>query len=91
MARVGWCRAVSRREIRRTCYAAIRARALACAQRLARDGMQLGDRIATLAWNTERHLELWYGATGLGAIYHTVNPRLFEEQIVYTSIMRRTA
>ncbi len=45
--------------------------------------MQLGDRIATLAWNTERHLELWYGATGLGAIYHTVNPRLFEEQIVY--------
>ncbi len=70
-------------EIRRTCYAAIRARALACAQRLARDGMQLGDRIATLAWNTERHLELWYGATGLGAIYHTVNPRLFEEQIVY--------
>ncbi len=58
-------------------------RALKVAQRLARDGIGLGDRVATLAWNTWRHLETWYGITGIGAIYHTVNPRLFEDQIVY--------
>jgi fatty-acyl-CoA synthase len=69
--------------IRRTDYATVRQRALRCAQRLAREGIQPGDRIATLAWNTDRHLELWYGITGIGAVYHTVNPRLFEEQIIY--------
>ena len=44
---------------------------------------RLGDRVATLAWNTWRHLESWYGILGIGAIYHTVNPRLFPEQIVW--------
>ncbi len=39
--------------------------------------------MATLAWNTWRHLEAWYGIVGIGAIYHTVNPRLFPEQIVW--------
>ncbi|GJE02139.1 long-chain-fatty-acid--CoA ligase [Methylobacterium isbiliense] len=67
----------------RTTYAEIRTRALRLAKRLERDGIRLGDRVATLAWNTWRHLEAWYGITGLGAIYHTVNPRLFEEQIAY--------
>ena len=52
------------------------------AQRLERDGIKLGDRVATLAWNTWRHLEAWYGIMGIGAVYHTVNPRLFPEQIV---------
>ncbi len=66
-----------------TDYAAIRARALKVAQRLDRDGIRLGDRVATLAWNTWRHMEAWYGILGLGAIYHTVNPRLFPEQIVW--------
>jgi fatty-acyl-CoA synthase len=66
-----------------TTYAAVRARALKVAQRLDRDGIRLGDRVATLAWNTWRHLEAWYGITGTGAIYHTVNPRLFPEQIVW--------
>src|SRR5690606_8426047 len=65
----------------RTDYAAIRGRALKVAQRLARDGIVPGDRVATLAWNTARHLEAWYGITGAGAIYHTVNPRLFADQI----------
>lgn len=46
-------------------------------------GVKLGDRIATLAWNTDRHMEVWYGIMGLGAICHTVNPRLFPEQIAY--------
>jgi len=69
--------------IHRTDYAALRARSLRAAKRLAREGIGQGDRVATLAWNTWRHLELWYGITGLGAIYHTVNPRLFDDQIVY--------
>ena len=47
------------------------------------DGIKLGDRVATLAWNTWRHLEAWYGILGIGAIYHTVNPRLFPEQIAW--------
>jgi fatty-acyl-CoA synthase len=66
-----------------TNYAEIRARALRVAQRLERDGIKLGDRVATLAWNTWRHLEAWYGITGIGAVYHTVNPRLFPDQIAW--------
>ncbi|MFL6795968.1 MAG: fatty-acid--CoA ligase [Xanthobacteraceae bacterium] len=66
-----------------TTYAGLRARALKVAQRLEQDGVRLGDRVATLAWNTWRHLEAWYGITGVGAIYHTVNPRLFPDQIVW--------
>jgi fatty-acyl-CoA synthase len=53
------------------------------AEALDRHGIKLGDRIATLAWNTWRHLEAWYGILGVGAIYHTVNPRLFPDQIVW--------
>ena len=59
------------------------ARARQVAKRLERDGIKLGDRVATLAWNGHRHLETWYGITGIGAVYHTVNPRLFPEQIVW--------
>src|SRR3712207_1851672 len=69
--------------IHRTTYAEVRRRALRVAKRLAQDGVGFGDRVATLAWNTWRHLEAWYGITGIGAIYHTVNPRLFDDQIVY--------
>jgi fatty-acyl-CoA synthase len=64
-------------------YPELRARSLKLAQRLSRDGVRKGDRVATLAWNTWRHLEAWYGILGVGAIYHTVNPRLFPEQIVW--------
>jgi acyl-CoA synthetase (AMP-forming)/AMP-acid ligase II len=42
-----------------------------------------GDRIATLAWNDHRHFELYYGVSGIGAVCHTINPRLFPEQIAY--------
>ena len=66
-----------------TNYAEIRTRAKKVAQRLDKDGIKLGDRVATLAWNTWRHLETWYGILGIGAVYHTLNPRLFPEQIVY--------
>ena len=46
-------------------------------------GVKQGDRVATLAWNSYRHLALYYGVSGTGAILHTVNPRLFPEQIEY--------
>jgi fatty-acyl-CoA synthase len=69
--------------IHATDYASVRTRALKVAQRLDRDGVKLGDRVATLAWNTWRHLEAWYGIVGIGAIYHTVNPRLFPDQIAW--------
>jgi fatty-acyl-CoA synthase len=69
--------------IHTTTYAEVRRRALKVAQRLEKDGIKLGDRVATLAWNTWRHLESWYGILGIGAIYHTVNPRLFPEQIAW--------
>jgi fatty-acyl-CoA synthase len=45
--------------------------------------MKPGDRIATLAWNTARHMEAWYGAMCVGGVLHTVNPRLFPEQIAW--------
>ncbi|MCC5854735.1 MAG: long-chain fatty acid--CoA ligase [Idiomarina sp.] len=46
-------------------------------------GVKAGDCVASLAWNTFRHFELYYGAAGLGAVLHTVNPRLFSDQIRY--------
>jgi acyl-CoA synthetase (AMP-forming)/AMP-acid ligase II len=46
-------------------------------------GLKHGDIIATMAWNTYRHLEIWYGVMGLGAIVHTLNPRLFADQLTY--------
>lgn len=67
----------------RTDYAELRRRALRAASRLEQDGFVLGDRIATLAWNSARHLEAWYGIMGIGAVYHTLNPRLHLEQIAW--------
>ena len=46
-------------------------------------GVKPGERIATLAWNGYRHMELYYGVSGTGAVLHTINPRLFPEQIAY--------
>ncbi|MBL8589225.1 MAG: long-chain-fatty-acid--CoA ligase [Methylobacteriaceae bacterium] len=69
--------------IHRTTYRDIRQRALRCAKRLTQEGIRPGDRVATLAWNTWRHLESWYAITGMGAVYHTINPRLFPDQIAW--------
>ena len=69
--------------IERVTYRDLRGRALKVAQRLARDGIKLGDRVATLAFNGARHMEVWYGISGIGAVCHTVNPRLFPEQIAW--------
>ena len=67
----------------RTTYAEVHARAKRCSNALKALGIQHGDRVATLAWNTARHLEAWYGIMGIGAVCHTLNPRLFSEQLVY--------
>ncbi|TCD16138.1 long-chain-fatty-acid--CoA ligase [Oricola cellulosilytica] len=67
----------------RTTYSDVRDRSLKIAQLLAREGFRKGDRIATLAWNTALHLEAWYGIMGAGGVYHTLNPRLFPDQIAW--------
>lgn len=69
--------------IHRTTYKTLRTRSLQLAKRLQKAGIREGDRVATLAWNTWRHMEAWYGLMGIGAIYHTVNPRLFPDQIIW--------
>ncbi|RMD87344.1 MAG: long-chain-fatty-acid--CoA ligase [Alphaproteobacteria bacterium] len=69
--------------VHRTDYATLELRARKLAQALGRLGVGHGDRVATLAWNTWRHLELWFATSGMGAIAHTVNPRLFDDQLVY--------
>ncbi len=69
--------------IHRYGYADCRARALKLGSALAKREMVKGDRIGTLAWNNHRHLELYYGVSGSGLVCHTVNPRLFPEQIAY--------
>jgi fatty-acyl-CoA synthase len=69
--------------IRRYTYHDLRIRALRVAKALHGEGIGLGDRVATMAWNTDRHMETWYGIMGIGAISHTLNPRLFAEQLIY--------
>jgi len=69
--------------ITRSTYDAIWRRAKQVTRALQVLGVSLGDRVATLAWNTDRHLEVWYGSMGMGAVVHTVNPRLFPEQIAW--------
>lgn len=69
--------------IHRETYADAHLRARKLSQALGELGCTRGDIIATLAWNTHRHLESWYGITGIGGVYHTLNPRLFPEQLSY--------
>ncbi|MBV8409797.1 MAG: long-chain fatty acid--CoA ligase [Alphaproteobacteria bacterium] len=69
--------------IHRTTYAEAHSRAKRLAKALARLGVQPGDRVGSLAWNTHHHFELFYGVSGSGAVLHTINPRLFDEQLVY--------
>ena len=67
----------------RTNYVGLLKRSSQLANALIALGVKPGDRVATLAWNGYRHLELYYGISGMGAVCHTVNPRLFVDQIVY--------
>jgi acyl-CoA synthetase (AMP-forming)/AMP-acid ligase II len=67
----------------RSNYAELAVRAKRVANALDALGLARGDRVATLAWNGYRHLELYYGVTSSGRVLHTVNPRLFPDQIQY--------
>ncbi len=67
----------------RSSYAEVAARAKRVANALEALGVAPGDRVATLAWNGYRHLELYYGVTSSGRVLHTVNPRLFHDQLQY--------
>src|SRR6516162_11794972 len=69
--------------IHRYTYRDAKRRSKQLANALLRLGIEPGDRVATLAWNTFRHFELYYAISGIGAVCHTINPRLFDEQIVY--------
>jgi 3-(methylthio)propionyl---CoA ligase len=77
---------VSRRvegDIHRYTYRDLGARARRMAQALAAHGIGFGDRVATLAWNGYRHMELYYAVSGSGAVLHTLNPRLHPDQVVW--------
>ena len=69
--------------IHRTTYGEAEARAKRLAKALLELGVGDGDRVATLAWNGYRHLELYFAISGLGAVCHTINPRLFADQLAY--------
>ncbi len=69
--------------IHRCTYSDIHLRARKCAQALVKLDIKQSDIVATMAWNTHRHMEIWYGIMGLGAVCHTLNPRLFAEQLTY--------
>ncbi|GAP37274.1 3-(methylthio)propionyl-CoA ligase [Piscinibacter sakaiensis] len=70
-------------DIHRYTYRAAERRARQLAQALARLGCHAGDRVGTLAWNGYRHFEIYYGTSGSGLVCHTINPRLFPEQIAW--------
>ena len=70
-------------DIFRYTYAQAHDRMKRLAMALARLGVQPGMPVGTLAWNTHRHFEMFYGVPGSGAVLHTVNPRLFPDQLVY--------
>ncbi|SMX47361.1 long-chain-fatty-acid--CoA ligase [Maliponia aquimaris] len=70
-------------DIHRESYAEAYARAAQLAHGLKALGVQTGDRVATLAWNGYRHFELYYAISGMGAVCHTINPRLSAEQMLY--------
>ncbi len=67
----------------RTTWGEIHTRAKRLSNALLGLGIQPGDRVATLAWNSGRHIEVWYAIMGIGAVCHTLNPRLFADQLCY--------
>lgn len=81
-----WREVVSRGtegDLRKSNYGRIYDQSKRVSASLLRRGVRVGDRIGTLAWNTERHMEAWYGIAGIGAVYHTLNPRLFPQQLAW--------
>jgi 3-(methylthio)propionyl---CoA ligase len=79
---------VSRRvegDLHRTTYAELARRSRQLTKAMAALGVGMGDRVATLAWNGYRHMELYYAVSGSGAVLHTLNPRLHPDQLVYVA------
>ncbi len=79
---------VSRRvegDIHRTTYRELHSRSKRLANALGALGVKMSDRVATLAWNGYRHMELYYAVAGMGAVMHTINPRLPAEQVVWVT------
>src|SRR6186713_2679034 len=77
---------VSRRvegDIHRISYRELSSRARRMANAVAALGVKFGERVATLAWNGHRHMELYYAVSGSGSVLHTLNPRLHPDQVVY--------
>ena len=74
---------LSNGEVDRTNYLKTHKTIKKLANSLIEMGIKLGDRLGTLAWSNLSHLELYYGISGIGAICHTINPRLFQEQLVF--------
>ena len=77
---------VSRRvegDIHRTTYAGLASRSRRMAKALAALGVKNGERVATIAWNGYRHMELYYAVSGSGAVLHTLNPRLHPDHVTY--------
>ena len=77
---------VSRRlegDIHRTTYAQCEQRSRRLASALERAGVGRGERVGTLAWNGYRHVEIYYAVGGMGAVIHTINPRLHPDQIAW--------
>jgi YD repeat-containing protein len=74
---------VEQGSIHRYTYDEAHERARRLANALKRLGVAMHDRVATLAWNGYRHFEVYYAAAGSGAVIHTINPRLFADQIIY--------
>ena len=82
----GKCEIVTRsldRSVHRVTYSDLYKRVQQLANALGELGAGPGDRIGTIAWNSSRHLEIYYAVSGIGCICHTVNPRLFVEQLTY--------
>ena len=77
---------VSRRvegDIHRTTYREVHRRSRQLANALNGTGIRMGDRVATIAWNGYRHMELYFAVSGAGSVLHTINPRLHPEQIAW--------
>jgi fatty-acyl-CoA synthase len=70
-------------EIRRSTYGEVYDTARRISAALLLRGVRQGERVATLAWNTEQHMAAWYGIAGIGAVYHALNPRLFPAQLAW--------
>ena len=76
-------------DVHRQTYSDLAQRSRRMANALAAKGVRFGDRVATLAWNGYRHMELYYAVSGSGAVLHTLNPRLHPDQVVWIADIRR--